>query len=67
MVELTKLFWKITPKERKQLFEYSKQIEQSTTGFNVKKLKESDFYRARKSRWRFIFHYEDNEIVIDSI
>ena len=67
MDELAKLFRKITPKERKQLLVYSKQLECSTAGFNTKKLKDSDFYRARKGRWRFIFHYEGSEIVIDSI
>tara|TARA_B100000745_G_scaffold293132_1_gene234735 strand:+ start:1537 stop:1773 length:237 start_codon:yes stop_codon:yes gene_type:complete len=67
MDELTKLFRKLTPKERKQLLEYSKQLGQSTNSFNVKKLKGSDFYRARKGRWRFIFHYVGKDIVIDSI
>ncbi len=67
MDELTKLFRKVTPKDRTQLLAYSKQLEESTDGFNVKKLKGSDFYRARKGRWCFIFHYEDKEIVIDSI
>ncbi len=67
MDKLTKLFKKITPQDRKQLLAYSKQLEIETTGFNVKKLKGSDFYRARKGRWRFIFHYEEGEIVIDSI
>lgn len=67
MDELAKLFRKISPAERKQLLAYSVQLEQSTDGFNVKKIKGSDFYRGRKGRWRFIFHYENNEIVIDSI
>jgi len=67
MDKLTKLFQKITSKERKQLLSYSTQLEKSTVGFNVKKLKGSDFYRARKGRWRFIFHYEGDEIVVDSI
>jgi len=67
MDALEKLFRKLSPKERKQLLSYSQQLEQSIDGFNVKKLQGSDFYRARKGRWRFIFHYEGHEIVIDSI
>ena len=67
MDKLAKLFRKLAPKERAQLLAYSKQLEVSVSGFNVKKLKGSDFYRGRKGRWRFIFHYEGNEIIIDSI
>jgi len=67
MDEIKKLFRKLSPKEREQLLTYSNQLQNDSSGFNVKKLKGSDFYRARKGRWRFIFHYENKKIVIDNI
>jgi mRNA-degrading endonuclease RelE of RelBE toxin-antitoxin system len=67
MDELEKLFRKLSKKEREQLFEYSTNLENDPKSFNVTKLKGSDFYRARKSRWRFIFHYEGKDLVIDNI
>jgi mRNA-degrading endonuclease RelE of RelBE toxin-antitoxin system len=67
MDELQKLFRKLTKKERAQLADYAEALQESTEGFNVTKLKGSEFYRARKGRWRFIFHYEGKDIVIDSI
>jgi len=67
MDEIEKLFRKLSPKEREQLLTYANQLQNDGSGFSVKKLKGSDFYRARKGRWRFIFHYESKKIVIDNI
>ena len=67
MDELEKLFRKLSTKERVQLSAYASDLEADAKSFNVTKLKGSDFYRARKGRWRFIFHYEGKEVVIDSI
>ncbi len=67
MDELEKLFRKLSKKEREQLLEYSASLEDDPKSFNVTKLTGSDFYRARKGRWRFIFHYEAKEVVIDNI
>ena len=67
MEEIEKLFRKITKKERNQLDQYVKALQEDSTGFSVVKLKGSDFYRARKGRWRFIFHYEGKDVVIDNI
>jgi mRNA-degrading endonuclease RelE of RelBE toxin-antitoxin system len=67
MDELEKLFRKLSKKERDQLTVYSAELEKSPENFSVTKLKGSDFYRARKGRWRFIFHYEGKEVVIDNI
>ena len=67
MDELQKLFRKLTKKERSQLIQYSVELQEEPTTFNVIKPKNSDFYRARKGRWRFIFHYEGKEVVIDNI
>lgn len=67
MDELEKLFRKLSKKEISQLSEYSAQLVNDSKSFNITKLKGSDFYRARKGRWRFIFHYEGKEIIIDNI
>jgi len=67
MDELEKLFRRLTKKERQQLQEYSIELQGNSNSFNVTKLKGSDFYRARKGRWCFIFHYEGKDIVIDNI
>jgi mRNA-degrading endonuclease RelE of RelBE toxin-antitoxin system len=67
MDELKKLFRKLTAKERAQLKRYSNELQHDPAGFNVVKLKGSDFYRARKGRWRFIFHYEGKAVVLDNI
>lgn len=67
MDELQKLFRKLTKKEKSQLSEYAKQLQTNPTGYNVTKVKGSDFYRARKGRWRFIFHYDKKDVVIDNI
>jgi len=67
MDELEKLFRKLSKKERQMLVQYSIDLENDPAGFSVTKLKGSDFYRARKGRWRFIFHYEGKDIVIDNI
>ena len=67
MDELEKLFRKLSKKERELLVQYSTDLENDPNNFNVTKLTGSDFFRARKGRWRFIFHYEGKEVVIDNI
>jgi mRNA-degrading endonuclease RelE of RelBE toxin-antitoxin system len=67
MDELEKLFRKVSKKEREQLSVYANELQSDVKTFNSTKLKDSDFYRARKGRWRFIFHYEGKEVVIDNI
>lgn len=67
MDELQKLFRKLTKKEREQLVRYVTALETTPADFNVVKLKGTDFYRARKGRWRFIFHYVGKDVVIGNI
>ena len=68
MTELEKLFRKISPKDQAKLLGYMKQLQISTSDFQTKKLTGTDFYRARKGRFRFIFHYtKDERIKIDAI
>lgn len=68
MHEHEKLFRKISAKERVLLNDTVRQLLSGDhTGLAVKKLKNSDFYRLRKRKFRIIFHYENGSVVIDSI
>ena len=35
--------------------------------FRVEKVKDSNFYKVRKGNFRFVFHYEDNMVVVDIV
>jgi mRNA-degrading endonuclease RelE of RelBE toxin-antitoxin system len=68
MDSIEKLFRKISANERALLSAISKKLENGeTTGLNIKKLFNSDFYRLRKGIFRIIFHYENKTAIIDSI
>lgn len=65
-----KLFRKISKKERIILKELIIKISDKKERKNLKaiKLKESDFYKLRKGRYRILFHLDKNkEVIIDSI
>jgi len=68
MKKIEKLLRKINKEDRKRLLEI---IEELLTGsqkeLDIKKIKDSDFYRLRKGRFRIIFHYYKRDIIIDSI
>ncbi len=65
---LEKLFKKITTKERGILSDILQDlIAGKKKDFNIVKIVNSDLYRLKKGRFRIIFHYEDKEIIIDSI
>jgi mRNA-degrading endonuclease RelE of RelBE toxin-antitoxin system len=34
---------------------------------DIKKIKGTDFLRLRKGRFRIIFHYNKNNVIIDSV
>ncbi|MFA5831330.1 MAG: hypothetical protein WC878_05870 [Candidatus Paceibacterota bacterium] len=70
MKEIEKLFRKISAKERAGLLAFLEQLSVKSEHGNldVKKLKGSDFSRARKGNFRIIFHYDvKNNVVVDSI
>jgi len=69
MDNITKLFKKISKKERDILKALVIDLQDKHTRKNldIKKLKNSDFYRIRKSKFRIIFHLEEKNVVIDSI
>lgn len=67
MDRLEKLFRKISIKDKNRLDSLVEQLLSGGKGLNIKKLEKSDFYRCRKGRFRIIFHYEQGDIIIDSI
>ena len=68
MKEIEKLFRKISKKDRQTLLGVLELLVQKKhKGLYVKKLQVNDFYRMRTGVFRIIFHYEDSEVVIDSV
>ncbi len=67
MDEIEKLFRKISTKERLALQLLIEDLLNKKGNLDIKKLKNSDFYRLRNRRFRIIFHYNRKEIIIDSI
>ncbi|MHB8651723.1 MAG: type II toxin-antitoxin system RelE family toxin [Minisyncoccota bacterium] len=69
MREIEKLLRKITKKERQMLLSVVEAlIANRHQGIDIKKLKGSDFYRARRGSFRIIFHYNDKEeVIVDSV
>ncbi len=70
MNEIEKLFGKISGKDRILLQNIISDLLNNKNSLNINKLKDSDFYRLRKGKFRIIFHYNSNskkEIIIDSI
>ena len=63
-----KLFRKINKKDRIILKFIIESLETNQKSkLNITKLKGVDFYKVRKGRFRIIFHYELNNLIIDSI
>ena len=67
MDKISKLCKKISSKDRKFLKNTVKELVNKTENIKVKKIQNSDFYKTRKGKFRIIFHYENNNIIIDSI
>ena len=68
MDKLEKLLRKISEKERKLLKEtINKLIIGKVEEMDIKKIKGTDFLRLRKGRFRIIFHYDKNNVIIDSV
>lgn len=68
MNELDKLLRKVSPRDKVVL----RQIIHTlligkTEGFRIEKLEGGDLYKTRKGDFRFIFHYEQNNIIIDAV
>jgi len=69
MDRISKLFRKISKEERIALLALIEELRDPAARkrLNIKKLRGSEFYRAREGRFRIIFHIESARAVIDSI
>jgi len=67
MNKIEKLLKKISLKDRQRLLSIIEKLLKNPKGLNIKKIKGSDFFRLRSGKFRIIFHYENKEIIIDSI
>ena len=70
MDKIRKLFSRLSQKERLYLQSFIDHLVNDSTfrNMHVKKLKGSDLFRARKGKFRIIFHYDQSQsMVIDSI
>ncbi len=64
-----KLLRKVSFKDHGLLLEFMKEIKDTEKRklIDIKKLSGSEFYRARKGKFRVIFHFENGHAVIDSV
>ena len=68
MDKIEKLLRKISKKQREYLLKIiEKLLSNNKKGLDIKKLKNTDFYRLRSGRFRIIYHKENKEIIIDGI
>jgi mRNA-degrading endonuclease RelE of RelBE toxin-antitoxin system len=66
--DIEKLFKKISKSDRKMIAELiDKLINGDKEGLDIVKIKNTDFYRAKKGNFRVIYHLEKNEPIVDSI
>jgi len=68
MDKIEKLFRKISKKQREYLLSIiEKLLSNNKKGLDIKKLKNTDFYRLRSGRFRIIYHKENEENIIDGV
>lgn len=70
MDKIQKLFSRLSRKERLHLQSFIDGLlhDDSFRDTHAKKLQGSDFFRARKGRFRIIFHYDQSKnMIIDSV
>ena len=69
MNEIEKLFRKISKKDRESLLEIVEELKSKTRSLysSIQKVSGTEFYRLKKGRYRIIFHYASDGVIIDSI
>ncbi|MDD3386708.1 MAG: hypothetical protein PHX92_02155 [Candidatus Pacebacteria bacterium] len=68
MDKIEKLFRKISKDEIRLLKELiNNLILKKTKGMDIIKIEDTDFFRLKKRKFRIIFHYNNKDIIIDSI
>ena len=68
MNDIEKLLRRVSPHDKIILIETLHLLRQGETfGLRIEKVSGSDFYKTRKGNFRFVFHYKNNAIVVDTI
>lgn len=67
MDKIKKLLMKISRGDRSKLLETVEKLISGDKKLNIKKIKNTDFYRVRYGKFRIIYHREKTEVIIDSI
>jgi len=69
MNETEKLLRKISKKEREQLLLIISSLDDASVrdSFRPLKLKGRDIYRIRSGKFRILYHFENNQAIVDSV
>lgn len=68
MDKIEKLLRKIGQKDRQRIFKLIEALlENRLAGLDTIKISNSDFYRLKSGSFRIIFHYENDEVIIDAV
>lgn len=68
MNDIEKLLRRVSPHDKIILLETLHALEcGETEKFRIEKLSGNDFYKMRKGNFRFVFHYENEAIVVDTV
>ena len=69
MDALGKLLQKVSLKDELLLLEFVQEVKdhEKRSLLNIKKLSGGEFYRARKGKFRIIFHIEGSHTVVDAV
>lgn len=69
MEKIEKLLKKISREDRERLLKIIERLlNKNKKGLQIKKVKDTDFFRLRSGRFRIIFHYDKSDnVIIDSI
>jgi len=68
MNDIEKLLRKVHPHDKIVLLATLHTLRQGELdGLRAEKMSGGDFYKARKGNFRFVFHYESNAIVVDTV
>lgn len=67
MDKIEKLLRKISRKDRGRLLDLLQSLVLGKRGLDINKIVNTDFFRLKTGRFRIIFHYENNKVIIDAI
>jgi len=68
MDKIEKLLRKISQRDRERLLKIvDNLLVGKKEGLVIEKIVQTDFYRLKSGHYRIIFHYQNKEVIIDSI